>query len=130
MGSDVVFAIFAIEAIAGERLPADALILPTPVFIAVLEVCRVTVAELMRSADAELRIPRRRRHIGLVITAWVVGGWNNVCIHYGVEVFFGAIESGEKAALGCEEDRPGYVAFIDASLLVWLRWCQRILRTL
>ncbi len=44
------------------------------------------------------------------------------------QVFFGAIEGGEKAAFGREEDGAGDMALVDAALLEGLGWGERILR--
>ena len=61
----IVFVIAIIEPGRGHGLPADALVLPGPVLIAVLRVGRVAVAELVRGAQAELSVTCGRRHVGL-----------------------------------------------------------------
>ena len=62
---EVVFAVFVVVAGGGQRLAADALVLPGPILIAVLRVGGVLVAELVRGAQAEFGVARGRGHVGL-----------------------------------------------------------------
>ena len=125
---EVVFVVAIVEAGRRQRLPAHSLILAGPVFIAVLGIGGMVLAELVRDPRAELGIARRCRNIGIESDAvWIRCGRKD-STHHRIAVLFSAIQRHQETAPGCEEDRPGRVAFIYPALLERLRWRQRILR--
>ena len=117
MNDSVVLMPETVECSGGQRLTADALVFARPVFVGVLDVRGVLIAELVSQARAEFRVAVGSRNVGLVEPGGIIGRRHNDGVDDGVQVFFSSAEAGEKAALFCEEDRAGDVSLVDTALL-------------